>query len=125
MEGAEERVGEGAEEASGSSSFLSGEGPSLRDAPIQSEAMKTLMNTAAVRRAVLLKSVARDDSTSYEVDCVKFDILGSHEISQMSQLEVLNREIYVNMTSTPHPFGVLDLRLGESPLRSFFFLVAP
>lgn len=86
----------------------------LDQPPQHSEAMKTLMSSAAVRRAVQMKAAATDGDAVYEVDGVQFDILGSSEISQLSQLEVVNRELYVHMTNTPHPFGVLDLHLGES-----------
>lgn len=90
----------------------------LDQPPLQSEAMRTLMNSAAVRKAVQMKASATDNDTAYQVDKVQFDILGSNEISQLSQLEVVNRELYVHMTNTPHPFGVLDLRLGQ------FFLLS-
>lgn len=85
----------------------------LDQPPPQSEAMRTLMGSMAVRRAVQMKAIASDGDAAYEVDGVQFDILGSNEISQLSQLEVVNRELYVHMTNTPHPFGVLDLHLGE------------
>lgn len=91
-------------------------GCTLDQPPVQSEAMRTLMNSAAVRRAVQMKASATDSDTAYQVDKVQFDILGSNEISQLSQLEVVNRELYVHMTNTPHPFGVLDLRLGQFSL---------
>ncbi|KAL8273819.1 hypothetical protein Esti_002293 [Eimeria stiedai] len=87
---------------------------SLEHPPLQSEAMRTLMSSVAVRRAVQLKSCVSDEDAAYEVDGVQFDILGGTEIAQLSQLEVVNRELYVHMTSTPHPFGVLDLRLGPN-----------
>ncbi|KAL8437811.1 hypothetical protein ACSSS7_000692 [Eimeria intestinalis] len=92
---------------------------SLEHPPVQSEAMRTLMSSVAVRRAVQLKSCVSEEDAAYEVDGVQFDILGGTEIAQLSQLEVVNRELYVHMTSTPHPFGVLDLRLGQFIFSSF------
>lgn len=46
---------------------------------------------------------------------IKFGILPSHQISQVSEVEVVNRELYSIVDRQPIKHGVLDRRLvGET-----------
>ena len=85
----------------------------LSNIRVQSEALKTLMNSYAVRRAVSLKNKYNDEDLHYIVDKVQFDVLGKEETNKLAEREIVNRELYVHLTNTPHPFGVLDLHLGN------------
>ena len=89
-------------------------GLTLASLPQRSEALTTLMRSAAVRRAVSLKSLLIENEKSFSVDRVQFDVLGKEQIAKLAEREIVNRELYVHLTNTPHPFGVLDLHLGKN-----------
>ncbi|KAF8819783.1 Dna-directed Rna polymerase III RPC1 [Cardiosporidium cionae] len=55
--------------------------------------------------------ISKNDN-NYVIDGVRFGILAQEEILRYAELQVHNRELYVSMTSRPHPYGVLDPKLG-------------
>ncbi|KAL0220277.1 hypothetical protein RCL1_000131 [Eukaryota sp. TZLM3-RCL] len=56
--------------------------------------------------------VVRSDNVPKQITKLQFGLLNPTEIQQMSEIEVVNRELYQVATRNPIPHGMLDRRLG-------------
>ncbi|KAK1444475.1 beta and beta-prime subunits of DNA dependent RNA-polymerase [Babesia gibsoni] len=64
------------------------------------------------KRVHAKKELVKNAVTRCTIEGVQFDVMGRESISQLSELQVVKRELYDNNTNEPLPQGVLDLKLG-------------
>lgn len=62
----------------------------------------------------LPKEFVNEDEAPKRLKEIKFGLLGSTDIVRLSEIQVVNRELYRHPERIPMKYGCLDLRLGTS-----------
>eukprot|EP00300_Choanocystis_sp_HF-7_P018645 c20097_g2_i2.p1 GENE.c20097_g2_i2~~c20097_g2_i2.p1 ORF type:complete len:1413 (-),score=323.94 c20097_g2_i2:41-4279(-) len=73
-----------------------------------------MAGTGILMQNVLGKQLIPENDAPKKISAIQFGLLSAHDIQQLSQIRVVNRELYTLPERTPFPYGVLDTRLGTS-----------
>lgn len=62
----------------------------------------------------IIKRFVKDKPAPQTIAQIEFGTLSADDVSKLSHVEVVNRDMYQQGRTNPNPYGVLDLRMGSS-----------
>ncbi|MES1909449.1 MAG: hypothetical protein MHM6MM_002182 [Cercozoa sp. M6MM] len=70
--------------------------------------------TMRARQNPVLKPFVKEEMPSMQIESVSLKLMSSEDACRLSQMQVLNKDMYETGTFNPVPYGCLDPRLGVS-----------